>query len=43
MPEAPWIESGAAVTAGIAYVGIIGTAVMDSIGLGGNHAGVNSQ
>jgi adenylate cyclase len=28
-PEGPWLELGAAVHAGIAYVGNIGTAVVD--------------
>jgi adenylate cyclase len=41
--EGPWIELGAAVNAGIAYVGNIGTAVVDFTALGGNHASVNSQ
>jgi adenylate cyclase len=33
-PEGPWIELGAAVNAGIAYVGNIGTAVVDFTALG---------
>src|ERR1700752_2128818 len=33
-PEGPWIELGAAVHAGIAYVGNIGTAVVDFTALG---------
>jgi adenylate cyclase len=33
-PEGPWIELGAAVNAGIAYVGNVGTAVVDFTALG---------
>ena len=33
-PTVPWLELGAAVNAGVAYVGNVGTAVMDFTALG---------